>query len=86
MTASWNGFEHIEEMDYSGIGDIMANRTIKISTSYGMLSVEDAENGGFITVYDMKGRIVYRGAEQTIRLQPGVYIVECRNERVKVAV
>lgn len=56
---SWSGFAHIEETDYSGIGSVAAERTVRVVACHGMLTVEGFGNGEAVTAYDMNGRIVY---------------------------
>ena len=78
--APWNSFKHIEEKTFSGVDNIPDDRA-RILVSDGSLTMEGCE---FITVYDMNGRIVYRGIGQEVRLAPGIYLVKGRNSCVKV--
>jgi len=80
--APWNSFKHIEEKTFSGVDNIPDDRA-RILVSDGSLTVEGCE---FITVYDMNGRIVYRGIGQDVRLAPGIYLVKGRNSCVKVVI
>ncbi len=80
--APWNSFKHIEEKTFSGVDNIPDDRA-RILVSDGSLTVEGCE---FITVYDMNGRIVYRGIGQEVRLAPGIYLVKGRNSCVKVVI
>ena len=80
--APWNSFKHIEEKTFSGVDNIPDDRA-RILVSDGSLTVEGCE---FITVYDMNGRIVYRGIGQEVRLAPGIYLVKERNSCVKVVI
>lgn len=82
----WSGFAHIEEMDYSGIGHVAAERTIRIVANHGVLIVEGLGKGEAVTVYDMNGRTVYRGTAQSILLQSGSYVVRAGNKTVKVVI
>ena len=80
--APWNNFKHIEEKTFSDVDNIPDDRA-RILVSDGSLTVEGCE---FITVYDMNGRIVYRGIGQEVRLAPGIYLVKERNSCVKVVI
>ena len=80
--APWNSFKHIEEKTFSGVDNIPDDRA-RIFVSDGSLTVEGCE---FITVYNMNGRIVYRGIGQEVRLAPGIYLVKERNSCVKVVI
>ena len=80
--APWNSFKHIEEKTFSGVDNIPDDRA-RILVSDGSLTVEGCE---FITVYNMNGRIVYRGIGQEVRLAPGIYLVKERNSCVKVVI
>ena len=82
----WSGFAHIEEMDYSGIGNMAADRTVRIIANHSVLTVEGLGNGETVTVYDMNGRTVYRGTAHSIPLQPGSYVVRAGNKTVKVVI
>lgn len=82
----WSGFAHIEEMDYSGIGNMEADRTVRIIAGHGVLTVEGLGNGEAVIVYDMNGRTVYRGTAQSILLQSGSYVVRAGNKTVKVVI
>lgn len=82
----WSGFAHIEEMDYSGIGHVAAERTIRIVANHGVLIVEGLGNGEAVTVYDMNGRTVYRGTAQSILLQSESYVVRAGCKTVKVVI
>ena len=81
--APWNSFKHIEEKTFSGVDNIPDDRAARILVGDGTLTVEGCE---FITVYDMNGRIVYRGIGQEVRLAPGIYLVKERNSCVKVVI
>ena len=81
--ATWNNFKHIEEKTFSGVDNTPDDRAARILVSDGSLTVEGCE---FITVYDMNGRIVYRGIGQEVRLAPGIYLVKERNNCVKVVI
>ena len=81
--APWNSFKHIEEKTFSGVDNTPDDRAARILVSDGTLTVEGCE---FITVYDMNGRIVYRGIGQEVRLDPGIYLVKGRNSCVKVVI
>ncbi len=81
--APWNSFKHIEEKAFSGVDNIPDDRAARILVSDGTLTVEGCE---FITVYNMNGRIVYRGIGQEVRLAPGIYLVKERNSCVKVVI
>lgn len=81
--ATWNNFKHIEEKTFSGVDNTPDDRAARILVSDGSLTVEGCE---FITVYDMNGRIVYRGIGQEVRLAPGIYLVKERNSCVKVVI
>ena len=80
--APWNSFKHIEEKTFSGVDNTPDDRA-RILVSDGALTVEGCE---FITVYNMNGRIVYRGIGQEVRLAPGIYLVKERNSCVKVVI
>ena len=80
--APWNNFKHIEEKTFSDVDNIPDDRA-RILVSDGSLTVEGCE---FITVYDINGRIVYRGIGQEVRLAPGIYLVKERNSCVKVVI
>ena len=80
--APWNSFKHIEEKPFSGVDNTPDDRA-RILVSDGSLTVEGCE---CITVYDMNGRIVYRGIGQDVRLDPGIYLVKGRNSCVKVVI
>ena len=81
--ATWNNFKHIEEKTFSGVDNTPDDRAARILICDGTLTVEGCE---FITVYDMNGRIVYRGIGQEVRLAPGIYLVKERNSCVKVVI
>ena len=81
--APWNNFKHIEEKTFSGVDNTPDDRAARILVSDGTLTVEGCE---CITVYDMNGRIVYRGIGQEVRLAPGIYLVKGRNSCVKVVI
>lgn len=81
--ATWNNFKHIEEKTFSGVDNTPDDRAARILVCDGTLTVEGCE---CITVYDMNGRIVYRGIGQEVRLAPGIYLVKGRNSCVKVVI
>lgn len=81
--APWNSFKHIEEKPFSGVDNTPDDRAARILVSDGTLTVEGCE---CMTVYDMNGRIVYRGIGQDVRLAPGIYLVKGRNSCVKVVI
>ena len=82
----WSGFAHIEETSYSGIGNMAADRTVRIIAGHGVLTVKGLGNGEVVTVYDMNGRTVYRGTAHSIPLQPGSYVVRTGSKTVKVVI
>ena len=81
--APWNNFKHIEEKTFSGVDNTPDDRAARILVCDGTLTVDGCE---FITVYNMNGRIVYRGIGQEVRLDPGIYLVKERNSCVKVVI
>ncbi len=86
--APWSYFANIEEMDYSGIDDVLsAGQSVKVTVDNGAITVDGVDDNAVITVYDMQGRAVYTGSDRIIsNLRAGVYIVQAGSKTVKVAI
>lgn len=86
--APWSYFANIEEMDYSGIDDVLpAAQSVKVTVDNGVVTVDGVDDNAVITVYDIQGRAVYTGTGHIItNLRAGVYIVKAGTETVKVAI
>ena len=85
----WRNFWNIEEMDYSGVDEIETDTTgtFHITTNGGTLTIHGLSNRDDITVYDMQGRIAYKGTSHTIdNLPPGFYVVKAGNKSIKVSI
>lgn len=84
----WRNFSNIEEHDFTGADEtIMDNGGLQISVDNGTLTINGADSNELSTIYDMQGRVVYRGTERIISdLASGLYIVSISNKAVKVKI
>ena len=85
----WRNFWNIEEMDFTGVDGIEAdnNDSIQISVNNGILTIDGIGRHESVTVYDMRGSILYNGLSHTIdKLSPGIYIVKVGSSTIKISI
>ncbi len=81
----WREFRHVEEMD-SGVEDIVGEGA-DIRVVDGSIVIDGAAADTPVEVYDMTGKVMYRGSAGDIPSMPrGIYIVCIGGNSVKVAV
>ncbi len=79
----WSNFLNIEEIDYSGIGDV-ADDGIEVKVIAGDIVAEGCTE---MEVYSMSGQLMYRGcAGRVENLAPGIYVVHAGGKTVKAMV
>ena len=80
----WRNFWTIEEVDYSGVGEVTDSDEIFVIVEGNSITVS-GENIGGIEVYSVNGQCVYSGKESVIDgLAKGVYIVKVGSKTKKV--
>ena len=80
----WRNFWTIEEVDYSGVGEVTDSDEIFVIVEGNSITVS-GENIGSIEVYSVNGQCVYSGKESVIDgLAKGVYIVKVGSKTKKV--
>ena len=82
----WRNFWNIEEMEFNGIEDIVADGDeISVIVQDGEIVVNGIENA-MVEVYNINGQLVYSGSDTTIAVvDRGIYIVKVANKTFKVA-
>lgn len=82
----WRDFWNIEEMEYSGIDDIVAGDAINITVVDGSIIINGID-GAIVNVYDISGKLMYSGNGNVVDgLNHGMYIVRIDNTARKVVI
>lgn len=81
----WRNFWNIEEMEFNGIEDIVADGDeINVIAQDGEIVVNGIENA-MVEVYNINGQLVYSGNDTTIAVAgKGIYIVKVSDKTFKV--
>ena len=85
----WRNFWNIEEMDFSGVDGIEADDTtgLRLVVNNGSLMIDGLDDNQSIVVYDVQGRVVYRGMNRIIEnIASGLYIVKAGSQSAKIAI
>ena len=85
----WRNFWNIEEMDFSGVDGIEADDTtgLRLVVNNGSLMIDGLDDNQSIVVYDVQGRVVYRGMNRIIEnIASGLYIVKVGSQSAKIAI
>lgn len=85
----WRNFWNIEEMDFSGVDRIEADDTtgLRLVVNNGSLMIDGLDDNQSIVVYDVQGRVVYRGMNRIIEnIASGLYIVKAGSQSAKIAI
>lgn len=85
---AWRNFVNIEEMDFSGIENSIANgKKPQITVDNGILRIDGLEGNESVLIYDMRGRIIYNGTADAIPvLSHGLYIIKVGTITAKFAI
>lgn len=85
ITAPWNNFLTIQEMDMSRVESTLADNDVAVSIENGNIVVSGAADNVNVEVYSMNGQCVYCGNATTIPVTvKGLYIVKVNNKSFKV--
>lgn len=85
----WRNFWNIEEMDFSGVDGIEADKygAPHISVNNGIVTLDGIDSNASIIVYDIWGRMVHNGISHTIdNLPTGLYVVKAGNYIIKISI
>ena len=82
----WRNFWNIEEMEFNGIEDIVADgNEISVTAQDGKIIVNSIKNA-MVEVYNINGQLVYSGNSTAIAVaNKGIYIVKVADKTFKVA-
>lgn len=82
----WRDFWNIEEMDFSGVEETVADGLEpQISVENGIIRIGNNEGNPFVEVFDISGKNVFSGNDTTVSgLAKGIYIVKVGANVVKV--
>lgn len=85
---TWRNFRNIKGMDFSGIDDTTINDSqLQISVVDGVLTIGSIGGNEAVAIYDMQGRMMYRGTERVISdLAPGIYVAKISNKTAKFTI
>lgn len=86
--STWGKFKKIEEKDFAGIGNIIAEEDVpNVSVDGNSIIVNGIEQDIEITVYEMSGRVIYQGRNHVIDgLERGIYIIQAGGKTFKVMI
>ncbi len=85
----WRNFWNIEEMYFNGVEGIEADDTtgLRLVVNNGSLMIDGLDDNQSIIVYDVQGRVVYRGMNRIIEnIASGLYIVKAGSQSAKIAI
>ena len=85
----WEYFWNIEELDFSGVDGIEADDStgLRLVVNNGSLMIDGLDNNQSIVIYDVQGRVVYRGMNRIIEnIASGLYIVKAGSQSAKIAI
>ena len=85
----WRNFWNIEEMDFSGVDGMEADDStgLRLVVNNGSLMIDGLDDNQSIVVYDVQGRVVYRGMNRIIEnIASGLYIVKAGSQSAKIAI
>ena len=85
----WRNFWNIEEMDFSGVDGMEADDStgLRLVVNNGSLMIDGLDDNQSIVVYDVQGRVVYRGMNRIIEnIASGLYIVKADSQSAKIAI
>lgn len=84
----WRDCLKIEEMDFGGSGDMADDDSmLQISVVDGVLTIGGIGGNEAVAIYDMQGRMMYRGTERVISdLAPGIYVAKISNKTAKFTI
>lgn len=74
----WKEF-NLQKMSLSGIESFVTNNNISIKNGM-MLN----PSGHLICLYDIQGRLVYKGSNTSIKITSGIYLLRCLGKNTKV--
>lgn len=74
----WKEF-NLQKMSLSGIESFVTNNNISIKNGM-MLN----PSGYLICLYDIQGRLVYKGSNTSIKMPSGIYLLRCLGKNTKV--
>ena len=83
----WKNFNYIEETDFSGIEETVCNgdNGIHFSYSNGILNIIGLNDPINISIYDIKGNVVYTGTCHIVNnLDRGIYFIKTGNKTIKI--
>ena len=82
----WRNFWNIEEMEFNGIEDIVADgNELSVTAQDGEIVVNGIKDVS-IDVYNLNGQLVYTGNDTTIAVaDKGLYIVKVSGKTFKIA-
>ncbi len=80
----WNSVKDIQEMEGSGINDLVSdNGNPEIIATKGVIRIENSDNA-VVEVYNLVGQLVYSGVTDCVTLPSGIYVVRCGKTTTKV--
>ena len=82
MDDVWGNFITISKIDDSQIIPVYDDSLIRINGN----SIEFNEPYNHVVIYDVNGRIVYKGLSETIKLQDGLYIIIYKDKCMKISI
>lgn len=90
---NWKRFMNIYDTegndndDVTAIGEISIS-DVSISVSAGMAVIENLPLDTVVEIFDIAGRMIYRGMQATVRIEPGkgIYIVKIGPHRIKFVI
>lgn len=84
----WGQFKKIEEKDFAGIGNIIAEEDVpNVSVDGNSIIVNGIEPDTQITIYEMSGRVIYQGQNHVVDgLERGIYIIQAGGKTFKVII
>lgn len=74
----WKEF-NLQKMSLSGIESFVTNNNISIKNGM-MLN----PSGHLVCLYDIQGRLVYKGSDTSIKMPSGIYLLSCFGKNIKV--